>query len=424
MTSPFRPQSPKLILRVDQTVASGVGDLIATSRTSDPPAPVVDAVLIEAHHAETLKDFRVTVREAGIPLWVDPMTVFWQGYTEPEFKWNGLKYGGTEPFDLNALEDEFIDDLAKLVVNTQVDAGATIILTPYLYADGPDTIEFRLTLKLIEATAKYMDAVGLRPGRQLVAVFAGNITGLGADSPRELAIARFSGALSRSGITSVATVVGPVDGKETAVKLMRMFRIHTDLASIAGVGSVYPLRQGLYGEALVALGMAGYETGVNTKEKNNLKSTIRARSKPRNPDAPSGSYQGLYVERFGQCIPLKKAKMLFENPAATGIIGCHDPSCCRNGVKSSQSNRIAHAVRSRSRTLNELSGIPQERWRLNYVQGKARDRYDAATTLNGILQAIDKERQTPYQVPTKGFAAVADVFERELQDKTSPPKAA
>jgi hypothetical protein len=425
MSSTVTLRRARLVVRADIDVASTIADLVATSRQTDPPAPIVDGVVLEAHHVDRLTDLRTVLRDAGVPVWVDPLTIFWQVPTEPAFAWNDLTFGFAPVTDITTLDTATLRELVRHVVEFQLRAGASAVFSPYLYAEDPNDPAFGATCEMLRLAGEHMRDTGLDRHHRLMAVICGNVTKLGAESPRETIVSRFARAMNDAGVSSVATMIGPVgQGNETAVKLQRFISIHTDLKRLQGVREVVALRQGVYGEALLATGIDAYETGITTKERCDIRDT-QSRRKPRTTYGErKGSFRGIYVDGLNRSIPREKAKILLANDRVRGLMACMDVSCCPNGHKSMISNAFGHAIRARSTGVSTLADIPNLQWRLNHVERAARKAAREAATLNAILAKYDSNSKKPYKIPVRGYESLAEVCAHMRESSTHHADAA
>jgi hypothetical protein len=212
-----------------------------------------------------------------------------------------------------------------------------------------------------------------------------------------------------SGERKIALYLSPFgDGRESYAKLL-----HAHLAArhlrAAGIPTI-AWRQGIYGSALVAAGLDGYECGMGVGERGDVRGFVGAR-KPRKPSSePQGGFaaSGIYIPSLRRSVPPKVARVLFDDARLRGRVICDSITCCPRGADSMlQSRGRAHAVRSRARELAELAEMPSEKWRLNHIAKQAASSHVTATKANEVL-ARARLAET---VKTEGYEALERVAE-------------
>lgn len=189
--------------------------------------------------------------------------------------------------------------------------------------------------------------------------------------------------------------------------------LHAHLAArhlrSAGVPTI-AWRQGIYGSALVAAGLDGYECGMGVGERGNVRSFVAAR-KPRKPNSePQSGFaaSGIYIPSLRRLVPPKVARLLFDDARLRGRIICDSITCCPRGADSMlQSKGRAHSVRSRARELAELAEMPSQKWRLNHIAKQAASAYVTATKANEVLARAS----LPERVKTEGYATLEQTAE-------------
>jgi hypothetical protein len=99
------------------------------------------------------------------------------------------------------------------------------------------------------------------------------------------------------------------------------------------------------------------------------------------------------------------AEALLSHGYLRGTLTCGDSACRPDGVSSMTSDWRQHAVRSRSREMDELRRMPDGAWRLNHVARLAERAADDARAANEVLaQAGVADR-----LPEAGFRALTTV---------------
>ncbi len=405
---------PELLIRASVQDQAALCDTIYAG-SSPGVAPLVDRVVIDAENAGRLEQLRQVVQEAGVPLLIDPNTFYWQSDTDAEFSWNQLPYGRAQQIEVARLEEAQIDRLARLTVDFQLSNGASAILAPYLFSENPRDPAFEKSLGLLRATSKYMHQIGIAATMQMIPLLCGQITGLGNESDRETVMRLFGQMSGELGARTVATVLGPCgDGKESAVKLDRLFRLHLDLKSLPTVRTVLALRQGLYGESLVSAGIDGYETGAAGNEQNQLRRMIRDRGpREEDDDSRSGwSVRRVYLDAVQKSLNPKLVMPLLEDRSVGARYVCRDPNCCGHGAKSMRTGRVSHAIRARSRRLAELAQMPQPAWRLRDAELRAARSAKDAETITKYFEKLQVGAARVERVQAKGYQSLEQVCRR------------
>lgn len=141
-------------------------------------------------------------------------------------------------------------------------------------------------------------------------------------------------------------------------------------------------------------------------EKANVRGFITAR-KPRTDDRGAAfAAQGIYMTAFGRSVPPKVARVLLDDRRPRGRLICDSVCCCPHGADSMLASKgRRHAVRARSRGLEELAEIPNAAWRLNHIAKQAASAYVTATKANEALSTTE----LPNRIRTDGYAALEQV---------------
>ncbi|MGH3374880.1 MAG: hypothetical protein ACRDP6_09080 [Actinoallomurus sp.] len=380
-------------------LAPGGGALMQRHR------PLISRLVADAT-APRLDQYAQAAAVAGIPFLVDPLTHLLQGPLREEDPWAALPYGrpdAANPSDLRAAE---ADHFVEACVRYQIEQGATTVIPPYAYSDSPTSPWFERSVEWLGTTARAMRRLNL--SLPVVPVFCGAWRRFAADEAWDSGLGRFLRGALDIGPSAVALCLSPAgDGKEHYHKLYQVFDAATRAKRTTGT-TIVAWRQGVYGGALVAAGLDGYETGIGTSERANLAANIQRR-KPRPDDearARGGASANVFLEPFGRSVPSRVATPLLANLPFRAKVGCTDPRCCPQGVESTLGRlRRAHAVRARARQLAELDSMPASEWRLNHIGQAAKEAETLAVQANRILEANGLRER----IQTPGFAALAAV---------------
>jgi sugar phosphate isomerase/epimerase len=393
-----------------------LADLLAPSLL-DPRRPV-DRLVLNAHDAARDERLREVARRSGTPMIVDPLTMLLQSQTDPRDPWvEHVPFARAEAVAPERLRDRyFLEELAAAAVEFQVEMGATAVVAPYFYATRPDTPEFEASLAALGATARRMrlDGVSL----PLVVILCAQHNGFAHRAGWQAAIDRFAAAAVDVGPHSIGLCLSPVGGgHESYAKLLELLLAARRLR---GWGTrVIGWRQGVYGPALVAAGLDGYECGTIFAEQSDIAAFVGAR-RPRERKSGAFAAHGVYVGALGRCVSPKLARLLFAERRLAGRLTCDSPQCCPGGAASmARSRGRPHAVRERARRLAELDAIPNEAWRLNHLAKQAAGSAVLAKKANEVLAAARVSERIP-EGALSALAQVAELLRTEEDPRPGP----
>jgi hypothetical protein len=153
---------PELLIRPSLGDHKVLADLLAPSPVGRP----IDRVVFNAQDVVRSQDLLETAKQAGTPILIDPLTMLLQTETDPNDPWaRHVPYGQAEALPPAMLSTPFImDELIAQAVEFQAEHGATAIIAPYFYADGPGSPAFAASMAAIGRTARRMrnDGITLR----------------------------------------------------------------------------------------------------------------------------------------------------------------------------------------------------------------------------------------------------------------------
>lgn len=382
-----------------------LADLLSPNRISTRRP--IDRLVLNAQDVARSSELVEAAKRAGTPVIIDPLTMLLQGQLDPQDPWvRHVPFGRAETVPADLLINPFIlDELVANAVEFQVEHGATAIVAPYFYADRPDSPAFAASLAAIGRTARRMrsETVTL----PIVVVLCAQLQSFAHRSGWQAALDRFASAAIDVGPQAIALHLSPLgDGAESYAKLLDLIVAARHLRS-AGT-PVIAWRQGVYGPALVAAGLDGYECGMGIGEQTNVRGFITAR-KPRTDDNGTAfAAQGIYLPALGRSVAPKVARVLLDDRRLRGRLICDSTRCCPHGADSMLASKgRRHAVRARARAIEELAEIPNPAWRLNHIAKQAASAYVTATKANEILAMTE----LPNRIKTDGYAALEQVAE-------------
>jgi hypothetical protein len=397
---------PELLIRPGVNDHEVIQDLLAPGGAAVflPRArPLIDRLVIDAHIALSRPEFADAASGVGVPVLIDPLTLFWQGELREQDKWSGLPYGQAhklQPTDFNQFA---LESFVAQVVSHQVEHGATAIIPPYLYATSPNDPFFGIALDFLRATARYMSRTGL--ALPVVPVLCAQLKGLGAEKSWEAGIDRFANAALDLGPEAIAVCLSPAGGgRDSYNKVLRLFAA---IRRVKQTGiRVIAWRQGIYGPGLVSAGIDGYETGVGTRELSNIAGVINSRRPPKpGKKRTGGAALGIYLEPLRRSVPSGVGEILLGHQGMRPKVMCDDERCCPNGAASTLDQRRQHAIRSRAREMANLESQPHSSWRLHQTAKDADAAAQLAVQANEVLKAAGVRER----IGTSGYGALAQV---------------
>lgn len=393
---------PELLIRPSVNDHKVVEDLLAP-RVGLGSRPISRLVL-NAPDAPRRELFGELAAKTGTPLIIDPLTTLLQCEVDPGDPWvQEVDFGKAGALDPQALTSPFtLDKLVSEVVEFQVSNGATAVIPPYFYADDPDSPEFEASIAAIGRTARRLRADGIAlPIMPLLNV---QLRAFLHRPGWQAALDRFAAAAVEVGPQAIAVQFSPMgDGSESYGKILDLILGMRHIRS-AGVPTI-AWRQGVFGPALVAAGLDGYECGMGIGEQAKAKAFMGSR-KPRSQPKKGFSSEGIYLAALGRSVPRRVAQLLLENRSVSGRLICDSIRCCPQGAESMMASKgRPHAVRARSRGLQELAEIPSIDWRLHHIGKEAASGFVAATKANEVLARAG----VPNRLKAGSYAALEQV---------------
>jgi hypothetical protein len=368
-----------------------VGDLLARESTdwAARGRPLFQRLVLDATVAAKQPQLARDAAEAGLPVIVDPMTFLAQSETEPDRGWSALPFGDSRGHEAREFaSNSAMDKLVQGVVDFEIANGASWVVPPYFYASDPRDEYFLRGLTAIKATRGFLDATG--QSMPIMPVLCGKLDGFASKASWGSGVDWFAHRSKESGADTVGLLMSPVgDFSDTYQKA---FKITEVTRRLMGHGlRVHVWRQGALGPLLVAMGAAGYETGLQYGNKTDIRAMAsRQRPKLETARGAKGGGEGqMFVPVLGRWILGSQAAALAENPATRALIVCEDATGCCASLSATLSNRRVHAVRSHARRLAELDVMPNSvAWRLQGVSNWSTQALDAITAMNKTLTRV------------------------------------
>jgi hypothetical protein len=401
---PNSTSSPKaeLLIRPSLNDHKVVEDLLAPS--SGLGSRPISRLVLNAPDAPRQPAFSELAAKSGTSLIIDPLTTLLQCEVDPDDPWVGeVDFGRADALDPKHLANPFtLDKLVAEILEFQVENGATVVIPPYFYADKPESPEFEASLAAIGRTARRLRADGV--ALPIMPVLSAQLRGFLHRPDWQAALDRFTLAAADVGPQTIAVQFSPMgEGSESYGKVLDLI-LGTRHIRSAGVPTI-AWRQGVFGPALVAAGLDGYECGMGIGEQAKAKAFMGSR-KPRETTRKGFSSEGVYIAALGRSVPRKVARILLEDRVLRGRLVCDSLRCCPQGADSMLASKgRPHAVRTRSRGLQELAEIPNIDWRLHHIGKEAASGFVAATKANEVLERAN----VPNRIKSGSYVALEQV---------------
>jgi hypothetical protein len=389
-----------LLIRAAMNDHLVVGDLLASAPGPRLAArrPRISQLVADAHVAEARPMLADLAQGAGVPYLVDPDTPFLQTGVAPDDRWAQLPFGRSDPM---AVGDIDVDRLVAQVVEFQLDKGATTIIPPYFYASSPTDPWFMVSLALMDHTAEHLERNGIR--LPVLPVFCAQLQSFSNSVTWSIGVDRFADRVKGIDGSSIALCFSPAGaGQDGYGKVRRLFDTARRAKSLDL--RVIAWRQGIYGPALVAAGLDGYECGMGTGEQTNIARQQSSRKPRDDGSSGGGGGAGIFIETLGRSVPRRVGQILLGETSMRPKVMCDDEGCCPS-VTATLDKPRHHAVVTRARLLAELVDQPAARWRLNHIAREATAALTIATQANRVLEAEGaKER-----IKARNLEALAQV---------------
>lgn len=320
------------------------------------------------------------VRQAGVPLLIDPQTFYLQGGQYAGDPWAGLPFGRPSkslPGDFDAFAQE---DLIARVVDYQLEHGATSIIPPYVHIEKIASEWIDVQAGFWERTRRYLDRNGVSLPVSAVLALGWRVLhpvqGPAALAPIFEAMAILNPQEIALAASKADQGVNPRDRAMDFVLMIERLRHHHP---------VIAWQQGHLGELSVAAGGVGYECGIAWREKCDLQTAMGNRQKP----ASGGpGARPVFVPALGRSIPKRSLEAIRENRDLWMRVICPDDECCQAGGMTLLGDARAHAIVQRATRLSELDRIERPVWRWQHLAEKADEGIDLARRINRLARTV------------------------------------
>lgn len=369
----------ELLVRVGGDDAALLRRLIVGQRGAPTARP--SRVVVDAHVAARNPDIPELARTAGLPCLVDPQTYYLQDRQHDQDPWARLPFGSASvktPADFASRST--VEALVSACVEYQLEHGASTVIPPYVHIDQKNDGWFQVQDLLWQSTARYIAAEGIRvPLLPILSIgwrLARRPAWPTALNPlltraQELGASEIGLALSR-----IDAGVKPQD---------RIASFTSAVAHSSARFGVIAWQQGVLGEAAVAAGAAGYETGLGRRERCDIKSAMSNRRSMSDSFGP----RPVFAAPLMRSIPKRTIEALLRDPRFSPHLSCVEYSCCPAGVQSLLSDARMHAFTQRSRALDVLGQTETSSWRWKLLAERAQLGLELADRINAAASTIE-----------------------------------
>lgn len=344
---------------------------------AQPSRVVVDAHVPGSSRGAALL---AAVRQAGVPLLIDPQTFYLQGAQHAADPWAGLPFGRpgkTLPGDWDAFAQE---ELIARVVEYQLEHGATSVIPPYVHMEKITSEWINVQAGLWERTRRYLDRNGVSLPVSAVLALGWRVLhpvqGPAALSPVFEAMAILNPQEIALAASKADQGTDPRDrAMDFVLMIERLRRYHPVIA----------WQQGHLGELGIAAGAVGYECGIAWREKCDLQTAMGSHQKPGSGGAGA---RPVFVPALGRSIPKRSLEAIHEHRDVWMRMICTDSACCQVGGTALLGDARAHAIVQRATRLAELDRIDRPVWRWQHLAEKADEGIDLAHRINRLARTV------------------------------------
>lgn len=256
----------------------------------------------------------------------------------------------------------------------QLTHGATALVAPYVQVGRAEDGWADVQAGLYRRTRRYLDHQGLR--LPVIAPVAVGWQLLGRTAWPQ-ALNRVVDDLRDLDPTEVALAASLVDaGTHPQWRLAELYAVIDRLRTS---WPVLAWAQGVLGEACVAAGAEGYETGIGWRERCDLPRQMTNRRTP--PHGNPGA-RPVYITPLGRSLPKPTVTALLDDPIIGPRLACLEFTCCPAGRRSLTGDARAHAVISRLCRLNTLTAAQHPRWAWQHLADDAGRGLELADRIN------------------------------------------
>lgn len=236
--------------------------------------------------------------------------------------------------------------------------GVSTYVAPAFFMESLDSPWRDVNTKLLKETRK-------QAGPKMFATLCGSYSGLCA-AVEPAAVVRY---ISEYSVEGVLVLVSPIRAlADSPTKLTNFVRL---LECLRGAfGQVIACRQPAFGLGCMALGVAGFDSGIGAAEQFDYAALTRPQPKPH--DEPLKLSKGgrplrkmIHLPQLLTAVPYSVADTILSTSGVAGSFVCGEP-CCRQTVKGALIRNREHFLYTRLNELAQMRSKPQT-WRTEHL---------------------------------------------------------
>lgn len=358
-----------------------------------PTTRLPGALVVHAFSASVAR-ISALARRTGIPLVVDPETHPLQDAQPQTDRWTVFEWTpGRRCTPADLLASGRADALVATCLAHQVAVGATRLVIPYIRLERADDGWMDVQVAFLAAARRLALSGDYKVPLLAVVTVSWRLLG----RPLWPAVLDpLAGATAEIGPMTIALAASKVDRGVHPEDRLSDLLVVTD--RLSRIGPVIGWRQGRLGEAMVAAGAAGYETGLGSRERCDLPQEVAARRR----DRTGGQGAAVYVEAVhAGVLPATRAAIAARRSTSVSL-ACLDGTCCPDGGAGVTSP--LHAMHRRAARLAELDRVAAPTWRWSLLAERA----EAAAVVGRRLNRVAATQGAP-QIDLTHMHSVATV---------------
>lgn len=369
-----------LIVRISGCDEALLSRLVGPPRSGSPSTATrrPDRIVVDAHTAASTPSIARTARRAGLPMLVDPQTFYLQDDQYPADPWAQLPFASSPVSTVgDLLNPARLDRLIAESLEFQLDHGASILTAPYVHVERAVDGWAKVQAGLYRRTRRFLDANNLC--LPVLAPLALSWRLLGRTT-WPTALDDLVAAIHALEPTEVALAASKIDQGARADR--RLADLYATIGRLRCHWPVIAWQQGVLGEACVAAGADGYETGIGWRERCDLRAQMGTHRKP----AGQGfGARPVYIAALGRSIPKRTvAALLTDHPTVAADLVCQDQKCCPAGRQTLTSDARTHAVIARAARLATISAAAHPRWAWKLLAAQSAHGLQLTERINAI----------------------------------------
>jgi hypothetical protein len=365
-----------------------------------PPGPGLTRVVLDAHTASRDSRIAMAARRLGLPVLIDPQTFYLQDHQHPADPWALLPFGSphaSQVADLMspARQDQLVADCLEF----QLDAGATSLIPPYVHIDRAGDGWADVQANLFRRTRRYLDQQDIHLPLTAIVAVSWRLTGrISWHSTLDHVLA----AVNALAPAEVALAASKIDqGVHPDRRLAQLYAAIDLISNRHGYPTV-AWNQGILGEAAVAAGAIGYETGIGWRERCDIRARMSNHHYPHDHDSGFGP-RPVYIAAAGRSLPKRSVNALLTDSVVGPRLICTDFACCPTGREVLRGDARAHAITARARRLALLAANAHPRWAWTHLAQHAEQGLNLAERINILADRQDEIAR----VDTRALSAIA-----------------